>query len=381
MRTRGLALAMLLAFALAVTPCFSSAASADTVYLKNKGVLKGVIKAEDSLRITLAIGTGTMKISRDQIESIEKASEAENAVIESSARKKAIERGTLVPEAFEDTAKQLKALVSARKAADDAKERLDEAKETLTAKKKKYKNLRSKFDDINKKVGGMDPQSDVRKYNLRITEMNALNTEVAAVVEDLNALSPKIPEYERTYWKAITEYGNNVGNFRLSFEKKVDDMKERGISDEEALYAGIAGKAISEIEKSLNRDSVSLTKTANGMTVKAVLNGSTSCLLAVDTGASIVVISKEVAKRIETNPNETIEDVNFTLADGSTTKSDVIIVKSIRVGNSTAYNVPVAVADNPPGHGIDGLLGMSFLGNFNIKMDVANEKLVLESIK
>lgn len=369
----GLALAMLLAFA--------SAAHADTVYLKNKGALKGVIKAEDSLRITLAIGTGTMKISRDQIESIEKASEKENAAIESSARKKAIERGALVPEAFEDTSKQLKALVSARKAADDAKERLDEAKETLTAKKKKYKNLRSKFDDINKKVGGMDPQSDVREYNRRITEMNALNTEVAAVVEDLNALSPKIPEYERAYWKAITEYGNNVGNFRLSFEKKVDDMKERGISDEEALYAGIAGKAISEIEKSLNRDSVSLTKTANGMTVKAVLNGSTSCLLAVDTGASIVVISKEVAKRIETNPNETIEDVNFTLADGSTTKSDVIIVKSIRVGNSTAYNVPVAVADNPPGHGIDGLLGMSFLGNFNIKMDVANEKLVLESIK
>ena len=372
---------MLLAFTLAVVPRFYSAAHADTVYLKNKGVLKGVIKAEDSLHITLAIGTGTMKISRDQIESIEKASEKENAAIESSARKKAIERGTLVPEAFEDTSKQLKALVSARKAADDAKERLDEAKETLTAKKKKYKNLRSKFDDINKKVGEMDPQSDVRKYNQRITEMNALNTEVAAVVEDLNALSPKIPEYERAYWKAITEYGNDAGNFRLAFEKKVADIKERGISDEESLYAGIAGKAISEIEKGLNRDSVSLTKTSNGMTVKAVLNGSTSCLLAVDTGASMVVISKEMAKKIETNPNETIEDVNFTLADGSMTKSDVIIVKSIRVGNSTAYNVPVAVADNPPGQGIDGLLGMSFLGNFNIKMDVANEKLVLESIK
>ncbi|MFA5147722.1 MAG: retropepsin-like aspartic protease [Candidatus Omnitrophota bacterium] len=381
MRTRELALAMLLAFALAVVPRFSSAVHADTVFLKNKGVLKGVIKAEDPLRITLAIGTGTIKISRDEIESIEKASESENAAIESGARKKAIERGTLVPEAFEDAAKQLKNLISARKAADDAKERLDKAKETLAAKKKKYKNLRSKFDDINKKVGGMDPQSDIRGYNRRITEMNALNTEVAAIAEDLNTLSPKIPEYEREYWKAITEYGNNVGNFRLSFDRKVGDMKERGISDEEALYAGIADKAISEIEKGLNRDSVSLTKTANGMTVKAVLNGSTSCLLAVDTGASIVVISKEVAKRIETNPNETIEDVNFTLADGSTTKSDVIIVKSIRVGNSTAYNVPVAVADNPPGHGIDGLLGMSFLSNFNIKMDVANEKLVLESIK
>lgn len=372
---------MFLAFALAIAPSILPAARADTIHLKNKGVLKGVIKAEDAVRITLAIGTGTMKISKEEIESIERASENENAAIESGARRKAIERGALVPEPFEDTAKQLRMLVSERKTADDAKKRLEEAKETIAARRKKYKNLGSSFTEINGKVAGMDPQSDIRKYNKSITEMNALSAEISSIAEDLNALSPKIPEYERDYWKAITDYGNDVGNFRLSFEIKVDGMKKRGISDEESLYAEIAGKAISEIEKGLNRDSVSLTKTANGMTVKAVLNGSTTCLLAVDTGASIVVISGEIAKKIETNPNETIEDVKFTLADGSMTKSDVIIIKSIRVGNSIAYNVPAAVTDNPPGHGIDGLLGMSFLSNFNIKMDVANEKLILETIK
>jgi predicted aspartyl protease len=58
---------------------------------------------------------------------------------------------------------------------------------------------------------------------------------------------------------------------------------------------------------------------------------------------------KEVADRIETNPNETIEDVKFTLADGSTIKSKVIIIKSVKIGNSTVYDVPAAVSDNPPG--------------------------------
>ncbi len=370
--TRILVIAILLAFA---------PAHADTVYLKNKGVLKGVIRAEDPYRVTLSIGTGTMKISRDQIESIEKASEKENAAIEAAARKKAIEKGALVPESFADTARQLRELIAGRKAADDAKKLLDNAKSSLLSKKKKYKNLRVKFDAVNGEVAGMDPQSDIMSYNRHITEMNSLNSQIASIVEDLNALSMKVPEYERNYWKAITEYGNAVGNFRLEFDKKIEGMKSRGISEEEALYAGIASKAILDIEKGLNRDSVSLTKTANGMTVKAVLNGGTTCLLAVDTGASIVVISREIAQKIETNPNDTIEGVNFTLADGSTTKSDVIIVKSIKVGNSTAYDVPVAVSENPPGHGIDGLLGMSFLSNFNIKMDVANEKLVLETIK
>ncbi len=381
MVTRKLAIAILLAFAPAVVPRLHSAAHADTVYLKNKGVLKGVIRAEDPYRVTLSIGTGTMKISRDQIESIEKASEKENAAIEAAARKKAIEKGALVPESFADTARQLRELIAGRKAADDAKKLLDNAKSSLLSKKKKYKNLRVKFDAVNGEVAGMDPQSDIMSYNRHITEMNSLNSQIASIVEDLNALSMKVPEYERNYWKAITEYGNAVGNFRLEFDKKVEGMKSRGISEEEALYAGIASKAILDIEKGLNRDSVSLTKTANGMTVKAVLNGGTTCLLAVDTGASIVVISREIAQKIETNPNDTIEGVNFTLADGSTTKSDVIIVKSIKVGNSTAYDVPVAVSENPPGHGIDGLLGMSFLSNFNIKMDVANEKLVLETIK
>lgn len=377
MKTRYLAIAILLAFATAVAP----AAHADTVYLKNKGVLKGVIKAEDPYRVTLAIGTGTMKISKDEIESIEKATEKENAEIEAAARKKAIEKGALVPDSFADTARQLRELKAGRKAADDAKKRLDEAKASLASKKKKYRNLRAKFDAVNTRVAGMDPQGDIMKYNKAITEMNSLNSEISSLVEDLNTLSAKVPEYERNYWKAITEYGNAVGNFRLEIDKKVEGMKGRGISEEESLYAGIASKAIMDIEKGLNRDSVALTKTANGMTVKAVLNGSTTCLLAVDTGASIVVISRDIAQKIETNPNDTIEGVNFTLADGSTTKSDVIMVKSIKVGNSTAYDVPVAVSDNPPGHGIDGLLGMSFLGNFNIKMDVANEKLVLETIK
>ncbi|MFA5165158.1 MAG: retropepsin-like aspartic protease [Candidatus Omnitrophota bacterium] len=370
--TRILVIAILLA---------SAPAHADTVYLKNKGVLKGVIRAEDPYRVTLAIGTGTMRISRDQIESIEKASEKENAAIEASARKKAIEKGALVPDSFADTARQLRELIASRKAADDAKKLLDDAKSSLASKKKKHRNLRAKFDAVNGKVAGMDPQSDIMSYNRYITEMNSLNSEISSLVEDLNALSAKVPEYERNYWKAITEYGNAVGNFRLELDKKVEDMKSRGISEEEALYADIASKAISDIEKGLNRDSVALTKTANGMTVKAVLNGSTTCLLAVDTGASIVVISRDIAQKIETNPNDTIEGVNFTLADGSTTQSDVIMVKSIKVGNSIAYDVPVAVSDNPPGHGIDGLLGMSFLGNFNIKMDVANGKLVLETIK
>jgi len=373
MMKRSIAIAILLAFA--------PVTYADTIYLKNRGVLKGVIRAEDPYRVTLAIGTGTMKISRDQIESIEKASEKENAAIEAAARKKAVERGSLIPDSFINTAKQLSKLTANRKTVDEAKKRLDNAKSLFYAKNEEYRDIKIKFDFANVMLSRIDPEKNIGKYNSYLTEMNSLGSELSAFAKDLDTLNAKMLQCEHNYWEAITDYGNAVGNFRLEFDKKVEDIKDRGISEEESLYAAIVLKSLSDIEKGLSKDSVALTKTTNGMTVKAVLNGNTTCLLAVDTGASMVVISRKIAQKIWTSPGRTIKDVEFKIADGSIIKNDVIIVKSIRVGNSTAYDVPVAVSDNPPGHGIDGLLGMSFLSNFNIKMDVANEKLVLETIK
>ncbi len=366
---------------LCLTALYPGTALPDTVKLKNGGTLKGIIKNEDNSSITLLIGTGTMKISRSQVESVEKASETENASLESVFRKKAIERGALVPEAFEETSKKLRQLLDERRQTDSIKDSLDEVKRAFSEKRKKYNNLRADFDVMNRKIKDMDPSSDVRRYNKCVSEMNSLHGEIESLIEELNVISLELPEKERAYWKAVTNYGNDVGDFRLSFEKKLEELAKNGLTQDEALYARITEQTIAGIEKGLNRDTVPLTKTAYGMTVKTVLNGDTTCILAVDTGASTVLISKEIADRIETNPNETIEKVKFTLADGSMTESRVIIIKSVRIGNSTVYDVPAAVSDKPPGTGIDGLLGMSFLNNFNIKLDVANEKLILESVK
>lgn len=366
---------------LCLATLYPAAAMPDTVKLKNSGALKGIIKNEDASSITLLIGTGTMKIAKTQVESVERASEKENAALESGFRKKAIERGALVPEAFEETSKRLRKLIEERRQTDSIKTSLEKMKESFGEKRKKYSSLRADFDGLNRKIKDMDPASDVKRYNKYVSQMNMLHTEIESLVDEIDSINLELPERERAYWKAVTNYGNGVGDFRIFFEKKLEELSGRGLTQDEALYAKITDKTISDIEKGLNRDTVPLTKTAYGMTVKAVLNGGTTCTLAVDTGASTVLISKEVAERIETNPNETIEDVKFTLADGSVIKSKVIIIKSVRIGNSTVYDVPAAVSDNPPGTGIDGLLGMSFMNNFNIKLDVANERLILESVK
>lgn len=356
-------------------------AIADSVKLKNDGTLNGVIKEEDETSITLAIGMGTMKIRKSEIESIRKAGEKENDAMESGFRKKGIERGTFVPPGMEDLAQKLREVFGGRKSVDNAQHRMDSLKEEIEADSKKFKSLRANFETKNSQIRGMDPKSDVLRYNKLITELNMTSVELSTLSEELDKLNPRLPEYQRDYWKAITDYGNDIGDFRLYLEKQAAETKKRGMTDDESLYLETVRKSLAELEKDLIKDTVAVSKSKYGMTVKAVLNGEVTCLLVVDTGAAVVAISKKIAGRLEINPDDSVEDVQFTLADGSLIKSKVIRIKSVTVGNSTVYDVAAAVIDNPPGPGIDGLLGMSFLNNFNIKMDIANENLILETIK
>ena len=124
-----------------------------------------------------------------------------------------------------------------------------------------------------------------------------INIKLSALSEELNKLNPRLSEYQRAYWKAITDYGNDVGDFRLYLEKQAAATKKRGMTDDESLYFETARKSLAELEKGLIKDTVAVSKSKYGMTVKATLNGEVTCLLAVDTGAAVMVISKKIADR------------------------------------------------------------------------------------
>ena len=112
--------------------------------------------------------------------------------------------------------------------------------------------------------------------------------------------------------------------------------------------------------------------------VDTVLNGKTHAFLLADTGASMVVISREIANRLEIDTGETAARIRVVLANGSTATAIPITLDSVTVGSSTVKNVEAAISETPPGGGLDGLLGMTFLSNFHVKMDAKENCLVLE---
>ncbi|MEE9500011.1 MAG: retropepsin-like aspartic protease [Candidatus Omnitrophota bacterium] len=112
--------------------------------------------------------------------------------------------------------------------------------------------------------------------------------------------------------------------------------------------------------------------------VDALLNKKVTASLLVDSGASHVVISEAIARQLGIEDLEDKPTVHAVLADGSVTTGLSITLDSVKVGDSEVKNVNTTVSKRPPGAGLDGLLGMTFLSHFHLKLDAKENCLVLE---
>ncbi len=116
----------------------------------------------------------------------------------------------------------------------------------------------------------------------------------------------------------------------------------------------------------------SLYAVGNRMFVDVELNGSVKARFLVDTGAAMTVISSELAQRLSLNPNNT-----WFVGIQGVSGSDLAFlskVRSIAVGDATVSDLEVLVSDAGTD---DGILGMTFLGEFEFSINVAEKKLIL----
>ena len=110
----------------------------------------------------------------------------------------------------------------------------------------------------------------------------------------------------------------------------------------------------------------------------AELNNLIKARLVLDTGASLVVISKDIADRLGIDTKGAPYSLKVVLADGRRVKAKAVILKSVKVGGAEVKNVSAAVLENAQPTDEDGLLGMSFLKNFTVKLDAAHNILIFE---
>lgn len=98
-----------------------------------------------------------------------------------------------------------------------------------------------------------------------------------------------------------------------------------------------------------------------------------------DSGASVVLIPEDVFRVLIRNGSIVEKDIigfkNFTIADGTTSKRPIFLIKSLSIGKIIVHDVEAAVGELNS----DLLLGQSFINKFkSIKIDNVTKELIIE---
>ena len=126
---------------------------------------------------------------------------------------------------------------------------------------------------------------------------------------------------------------------------------------------------------------IPLTRIGDSMLVQVLLNRKQQAHLIVDTGASMTVLSYDLAIELGllSGSEVSLDTVNTA---GGAVQVNRTHVEEIRAGSAVAHNVSVAIHDLPnPISGVSGLLGMSFLNQFKVTLDAEREVLRLDPRK
>lgn len=241
---------------------FASSANADTVYLKNGGVIEGIIGKEDENKVEVNMGFGTVTFNKSQVKSIEKSS------AESSYN---------MAKGWEEKRKELR------------------------VKEKEFNEARDK-------------------------------------------------------------------RFKEAYKNWMDEAR--------AKRSGERGET-KDIQTA--RD-----ESGRHIVVEVLLNDKVKATLLLDTGASLVVLSKRIGEELGLETGDATKDIMvLKLADGRMSNAKAVVLDSVKIEDVEAKKVIAAVMlDQLPDPALrDGLLGMSFLSRFNIKMDLTTMKMSLERLE
>lgn len=117
--------------------------------------------------------------------------------------------------------------------------------------------------------------------------------------------------------------------------------------------------------------------------VNTVLNGNVKATLILDTGASLIVLSRKIGDKLGVDFTSTKNDImTLSLAGGKRVEAKGIVLNTVSLDGVSRKKVSAAVLlEDIVDVGIkDGLLGMSFLKFYNVKVDQKTMKLTFENL-
>lgn len=154
--------------------------------------------------------------------------------------------------------------------------------------------------------------------------------------------------------------------------------EQLGINDENGEYSFIDEESRHSEKEPADVVVIPVRSYGGSLLVKVQLNTTRNAQLILDTGATMTVLSNEVALDLGLIASTTTELTTVNTAGGPI-QVNVTKIPSIQAGTARVNDVDVAIHDLPDGPaGIDGLLGMSFLKHFLVTLDTTQGQLHLK---
>lgn len=109
--------------------------------------------------------------------------------------------------------------------------------------------------------------------------------------------------------------------------------------------------------------------------VDVLLNGRVKARLMLDTGASFITLSEEIGQKLGAFNSGASAEMPFNTAGGEEWMP-LVALQTVSAGNAQSQLVEASIGKHLKN--IDGLLGMSFLGDFRFEIDRTNKRLTLK---
>lgn len=172
-----------------------------------------------------------------------------------------------------------------------------------------------------------------------------------------------------------------IGYGLVSFENEIQNpevaQEIRGGFESKSILDVIFGNNSQEADiKQFHEDEIIIPATRIGdhLFVLAELNDYQEVTLLVDTGATDIAITSDIAYDLGLMESEA-EETMYNTSNGQSQRF-VTQLDSIRIGDAVHHQVRASFGSARTGHG-DGLLGMSFLKHYFVDVDLEREELRL----
>ena len=178
------------------------------------------------------------------------------------------------------------------------------------------------------------------------------------------------------YTDDVSKIPEEYREVRKGFRKHKEALKDTDSPPPPAL-APVAPVEMPGLPTRGGAVEVPLAPSGNNYLVDVLFNDSVEAKLILDTGASLVDISTEVARKLGYFPGSISVKRTFNTANGAV-QHPIVAMPTVKVGNARSVLVDASINDSF--EGIDGLLGMSFLGDYKFEIDRSNNLLVLKPL-